>query len=113
MYTYEIVKVRRIIDGDTIDVTVDLGFNIFHNITVRLLGINAPETRTRDLEEKAKGLEAKDFLRIYMDDNKDSFMTIESSNLDSFGRSLGDVFVDGENISELMLREGHATPYEK
>lgn len=112
MYTYQITKVRRVIDGDTIDVTVDLGFNIFHNITVRLLGINAPETRTKDLGEKVKGLEAKDFLRIYMDDNRDSFMTLESSNLDSFGRSIGIIFVDGENLSGLMLREGHAVPYE-
>ena len=111
MYTYEITKVRRVIDGDTIEVTVDLGFRIFHNITVRLLGINAPEARTKDLEEKAKGLEAKDFLRIYMDDNKNSFMTVDSRKLDSFGRSLGDVFVDGENLSDLMLREGHAVHY--
>jgi micrococcal nuclease len=111
MYTYEITKVRRVIDGDTIEVTVDLGFSIFHNITVRLLGINAPETRTKDLDEKARGLEAKDFLRIYMDDNKDAFMTIESAALDGFGRSLGNVFVDGENLSELMLREGYAVPY--
>jgi endonuclease YncB( thermonuclease family) len=113
MYKYEIVNVRRVVDGDTLDVTVDLGFSIFHNITIRLLGINAPETRTRDLEEKAKGLEAKDFLRIFMDDNKDSSMMLESSELDSFGRSLGIVYVDGENISDLMLREGHAVPYDK
>lgn len=113
MYTYEITKVRRVVDGDTIEATVDLGFSIFHNITIRLLGINSPETRTKDLEEKARGLEAKDFLRIYMDDNRDAYMVVHSSELDSFGRSLGEIYVDGENLSELMLREGHAVPYEK
>jgi len=113
MYTYQITKVKRVIDGDTIEATIDLGFSIFHNITIRLLGIDSPETRTKDLEEKAKGLEAKDFLRIYMDDNKDSFMTLHSMELDSFGRSLGDVFIDGENLSNLMLGNGHAVPYEK
>ena len=112
MYIYEITKVRRVVDGDTIDVTVDLGFSIFHNVTVRLLGINAPETRTKDLKEKARGFEAKDFLRIYLDDNRYSFMSMESDKLDGFGRSLAHVFVDGENLSELMLREGHANPYE-
>ena len=59
MYEYKIKTVDHIVDGDTFDCTVDLGFNISHKIRVRMYGINTPESRTRDLEEKAKGLESK------------------------------------------------------
>ena len=59
MYEYKAI-IRRVVDGDTVDVTLDLGFNILYNSRIRLHGIDAPESRTRDLEEKARGLAAKE-----------------------------------------------------
>ena len=71
-------EVTRVVDGDTIDVDIDLGFNIKYSERVRLLGINTPETRTRDLEEKAKGLEAKDFVINWLEDMADKCPIIET-----------------------------------
>lgn len=108
MYTYNVKEVIRVVDGDTIDLVVDLGFSIFHRIRVRLLGIDAPETRTKDLEEKARGLEAKEFLTIFMDDNRSSEIIVESEKLDSFGRSLANVYVNGASLALELLRNKHA-----
>lgn len=113
MYKYNVKEVIRVVDGDTIDLIVDLGFSIFHRIRVRLLGVDAPETRTKDLEEKARGLKAKEFLTIFMDDNRSSEIIVESKKLDSFGRSLAYVFVDGYNLSYIMIENGHAEQLNK
>ena len=63
MYEYRVKKVLRVVDGDTIDVDIDLGFNVSYTQRVRLAGIDTPESRTTDLKEKALGLEVKEYLK--------------------------------------------------
>lgn len=109
LYNYKVKKITKVVDGDTIDVTVDLGYKISIDTRVRLLGIDAPETRTKNAEEKAKGIEAADFLRAFLDGyNENDQVILQSKKLDSFGRSLGHIFLNGENLSDIMLINGHA-----
>jgi|TARA_R100001082_G_C4347598_1_gene153008 micrococcal nuclease len=117
MYTYK-ATLDRVIDGDTIDVNIDLGFDISVKKRVRFLGINTPESRTRDLEEKKRGLAAKDRVKSILNEN--SSFIIESKEVGKFGRVLGEVFINTvdtieseENISlnELLKNEGHAVEY--
>ena len=108
-------EVTRVVDGDTIDVDIDLGFNIKYSERVRLLGINTPETRTRDLEEKAKGLEAKDFVITWLEDMADNCPFIETKvdKKGKFGRILGRVLNDeGECLNDTLVELGHATVYD-
>lgn len=108
-------EVTRVVDGDTIDVDIDLGFNIKYSERVRLLGINTPETRTRDLEEKAKGLEAKDFVITWLEDMADNCPIIETKvdKKGKFGRILGRVLNDeGECLNDTLVELGHATVYD-
>ena len=117
MYTYKI-KVVKVVDGDTIDAEIDLGFDIKTKKRIRFAGINTPESRTRDLEEKAKGLAAKDRVKQLLDgcDN----IQLNSHGIGKFGRCLGQILldrVDGqekltlESLNELLISEGHATKY--
>ena len=117
MYTYK-AKLDRVIDGDTIDVNIDLGFDISVKKRVRFTGINTPESRTRDLEEKKLGLAAKDRVKSILAEN-DTFI-IESKEVGKFGRVLGEIFINTvdsveseEEISlnELLKTEGHAVEY--
>jgi len=117
MYTYK-AKLDRVVDGDTIDVNIDLGFDISVHKRVRFSGINAPESRTRDLEEKAKGLAAKDRVKAVLSENET--FTLESKELGKYGRVLGEIFVeniDGQtnltlkSLNELLIKEGHAVEY--
>ena len=99
----------RVIDGDTIDVTLDLGFDVMlHKQRVRLAGIDTPESRTRNLEEKALGLKAKERLTELC---VDSFK-IQSLGKGKYGRILGIPFTeDGKSICQLLIEEGHAVEY--
>tara|TARA_R100000231_G_scaffold35285_1_gene31261 strand:- start:464 stop:862 length:399 start_codon:yes stop_codon:yes gene_type:complete len=99
----------RVIDGDTIDVTLDLGFDVMlHKQRVRLAGIDTPESRTRNLEEKALGLKAKERLTELC---VGSFK-IQSLGKGKYGRILGIPFTeDGKSICELLIEEGHAVEY--
>ena len=117
MYTYKISPLK-VVDGDTIDADIDLGFDIKVKKRVRFMGINAPESRTRDLEEKAKGLAAKDRVKQLLDgcDN----ITLKSHGIGKFGRCLGEIMldrIDGQekitlvSLNELLINEGHATEY--
>ena len=111
MYEYN-VKVVKIIDGDTIDVDVDLGFNtVLVKQRVRLYGIDAPESRTRDKEEKQRGLLSKEFLisRCPVGSN----IMLQSHERGKFGRILGEIFEynKSESINKEMCREGYAVPY--
>jgi micrococcal nuclease len=118
MYTYKI-KLDRVIDGDTIDADIDLGFDISVKKRIRLQGINAPESRTRDLEEKAKGLAAKDRLKAVLEGAKEIHLC--SHGVGKYGRCLGELHVDvldGKdcltltNVNELLIKEGHAMAYD-
>tara|TARA_R110002020_G_scaffold114283_2_gene262879 strand:- start:11 stop:433 length:423 start_codon:yes stop_codon:yes gene_type:complete len=111
MYEYS-CKVKRVVDGDTCDVILDLGFNILHKCRVRLYGIDTPESRTRNKDEKARGFLAKAFLQDAIDAGEE--VVIQTKLKDSkgkFGRVLGDVVVDGVNINELMIDNHHAAAY--
>lgn len=114
MFDY-MVKVQRVVDGDTVDVSVDLGFDIWHNARVRMMGIDTPESRTRNLEEKALGLASKARLKELLKGKK---VRLECSKegKGKFGRILADVVtIDKEgneiNINNRLIEEGHARPY--
>ena len=117
MYTYKI-KLDRIIDGDTIDAYIDLGFDVSIKKRVRFAGINTPESRTRDLEEKARGLAAKHRLKNLLEGANE--IQLKSHGVGKYGRCLGELHIDVvdgqekltlENVNELLIKEGHATEY--
>ena len=108
MFYYK-VEVLRVVDGDTVDVRIDLGFNVWHKCRVRLVGINAPESRTRNLEEKKRGLAAKQWL---IDRLEYQEVEMQSHGTGKYGRVLGELFVEGVNINKLMVEKGHATEYD-
>ena len=111
MYQYKIKKITRIVDGDTVDVDIDLGFNITISHRIRLKGINAPETKTLDLEEKNKGIQARLWLEKEL--SKPGEWIIETTKEDKYGRMLGTLYLVGEpvTVNEKMLNEGIAKPY--
>ncbi len=103
-------KVLRVLDGDTVDVLISFPFGISVNKRVRLYGINAPETRTRDKEEKVKGKAAKKRLaELLMEAHMKCVMKYYGDG--KFGRPLGELFVNGVNLNQLLVKEGHAVPY--
>lgn len=114
MYKYK-AKCVRVVDGDTIDAEMDLGFNITIKKRIRLAGINAPESRTRDLEEKKLGLAAKDRLVELLDEGS---LEIESKELGKYGRVLGVLTIYPNNlnlpcnVNDTLVKEGHAVKYD-
>ena len=110
MYDYN-AKVTRVVDGDTIEALVDLGFDIWKQVTIRFDGIDAYESRTRDAEEKVKGLAAKARL-IELLEEADNKFVLQSNGVGKFGRCLGELFVGETNINQLLINEGHATAYD-
>tara|TARA_R110002074_G_scaffold7414_1_gene31839 strand:+ start:18 stop:434 length:417 start_codon:yes stop_codon:yes gene_type:complete len=111
MYEYN-CKVEKIVDGDTIDVVLDLGFDILYKSRVRLYGIDTPESRTRDLDEKVRGKMASAFLRKAIEEGeKVCIQTKLKDSRGKFGRVLGDVVVDGVNINQSMVDNHHAVKY--
>lgn len=111
MYDYN-CKVERIVDGDTIDVVLDLGFDILYRTRVRLYGIDTPESRTRDLEEKARGLLAKEYLSTKIKNAEN--IIIQTKLKDSrgkFGRVLGSVIADGINLNNQLTLNHYAVTY--
>ena len=111
MYTYN-AKVERVVDGATIDALVDLGFDTWKKVRIRLHGIDAWESRTRDLEEKEKGLAAKKYLIEQLESNDNKFVLV-SHGVGKFGRCLGELFLqkDGWSLNEMLITEGHAVKY--
>jgi micrococcal nuclease len=111
MYQYKIKKINRVIDGDTVDLDIDLGFGITIKQRVRLKGINAAETRTLNSEEKDKGLAAKEWLKKEL--SREGEWVIETIKEDKYGRMLGTLYFVGDpvTVNERMLNEGIAQPY--
>ena len=111
MYQYKVKKINRVIDGDTVDLDIDLGFSITLKQRVRLKDIDASETRTKDLEEKAKGLAAKAWLEKEL--SREGEWIIETTKEDKYGRILGALYLVGDpvTVNEKMLNEGIASPY--
>jgi micrococcal nuclease len=121
MYEYKAI-VDRVVDGDTIDVTIDLGFKTWKKVRVRMEGINTPESRTRDLEEKKLGLAAKARLQEILKHNNNECV-LKVSGVGKFGRALSTVFVEslsplnGDDgvtlidVNKQLITEGHAVEY--
>jgi micrococcal nuclease len=102
-----------VVDGDTIDVDLDLGFNIHHKCRVRLYGIDTPESRTRDKDEKARGKLAAKFLEDAISNgNQTLIQTKLKDSKGKFGRVLGSVIVDGIDINKKMVENYMAVKYE-
>ena len=111
MFEYN-ATVIKVVDGDTIDAMVDLGFGTWKKVRIRMHGINAPESRTRDLEEKKKGLAAKARLIEMLEENKNQFILV-SHGVGKFGRCLGEIYLKGHDTSlnKQLIWEGHGTEY--
>ena len=112
MFRYN-AELVRVVDGDTLDAMVDLGFNVWIKVRVRLAGINAFESRTRDKEEKAKGLRAKMWLEDTLEDHDNEFVVV-STEVGKYGRCLGHIFVGDDldySVNLRLIDEGHAVPY--
>ena len=111
-YSYRVKKVTKIVDGDTIDVLLDMGFDILYQQRVRLFGIDTPESRTRDLEEKKYGLLSKYFLKAELElGKKITVKTYKGDETGKFGRILGDIWIDGKSVNQKMCDKGYAVPY--
>ena len=109
MYVYK-AKLIRVIDGDTIEASVDLGFGLRYQMLIRLHGINTPETRTKDLVEKKAGIAAKERLQELMSDSGGKFI-LQSYGVGKYGRCLGVLFIKDVNINNLLINEGLAQKY--
>ena len=111
-FSYRVKRVIKVIDGDTIDVILDMGFDILLKQRVRLFGIDTPESRTRDLEEKKYGLKSKKFLQEKLKNAKRILIkTHKGEETGKFGRILGDIWCDGKSVNLEMCKVGHAVAY--
>lgn len=113
MYEYK-VKITRVIDGDTVDAEVDLGFDTFIKDRIRLMGLDTPESRTRNKKEKALGLAAKAYLKELLRENKgDVILRTSKEGKGKFGRILGTLLIyDGmTSVNQMLIDEGHARDY--
>jgi micrococcal nuclease len=114
MYEYRVKKVHKVIDGDIIDVDIDLGFSVSFFSRVRLAGIDTPESRTTDAKEKVLGLEVKEKLKKELAAAKDVVIKTEKpDSSEKYGRILGWVFLDGSDVSlnQKLINEGYAWTY--
>ena len=118
-YNFRVVKINRVVDGDTIDVTIDLGFDLMKKERVRVAGVDTPEKRTRDLEEKALGIDATNWLKGKLDsaikgDDELTIRTELKGGVGKYGRALGWLYVGTSDISlnEEMITEGYAWEYD-
>ena len=107
-------KLVRVVDGDTCDAMIDLGFDTWVKKRISFKGVDTWESRTRDLEEKAKGLEAKAFTKDLLENSDDGKFSIISYGLGKYGRVLGELFVKGheQSVNDLLIENGHAYEYE-
>jgi len=114
MYQYYVRELKSVVDGDTIDVVIDLGFNVLFQQRVRLAGIDTPESRTSDKFEKTLGIESKEYLKKQLKEAKS--IVIKTEKMDSsekYGRILGWLYVndDTESINDKMINDGYAWAY--
>lgn len=114
MYEYRVKKITGVVDGDTIDVDIDLGFNVSFSQRVRLAGIDTPESRTSDKAEKVLGLESKEYLKSKLKDAKSVVIKTEKpDSSEKYGRILGWLYIDENTISinDQMIEDGYAWGY--
>ena len=112
LYRYE-AKLSRVVDGDTADAMIDLGFDTWVKKRIRFYGVDAWERRTRDKEEKVKGLAAKAYVKDLLENSDEGKFSIISHGRGKYGRVLGEIFVKGheQSVNELLKEEGHAYEY--
>tara|TARA_B100001989_G_scaffold118181_1_gene83251 strand:+ start:718 stop:1173 length:456 start_codon:yes stop_codon:yes gene_type:complete len=118
-YNFRVTKINKVVDGDTIDVTIDLGFDLYKKERVRVAGIDTPEKRTRDLEEKALGIDATNWLKEKLGqaitgDDELTIRTELSGGIGKYGRLLGWLYIgDGDvSLNEEMIKQGYAWEYD-
>ena len=119
-YNFRVTKIVKVLDGDTIDVLIDLGFDLFKKERVRIAGVDTPEKRTRDLEEKALGIDATNWLKQKLEDtisgdgDELTIRTELKGGVGKYGRLLGWLYINDEEISlnEQMITEGYAWEYD-
>ncbi len=114
-YIYRIKNILRVVDGDTIDADIDLGFSISLEKRIRLAGVDTPESRTTDLKEKALGLESKEWLKHRVEGAKYIIIKTElPDSTEKYGRIIGHLFINGEatSLNEQMITEGYALAYD-
>ena len=107
-------KLDRVVDGDTCDALIDLGFDTFVKKRIRFYGVDTWENRTRNKEEKVKGLAAKAYVKDLLENSDDGKFSIISHGVGKYGRVLGEIFVKGEekSVNELLKENGHAYEYD-
>ena len=119
-YNFRVTKINRVVDGDTIDVTIDLGFDLYKKERVRVAGVDTPEKRTRDLEEKELGIDATNWLKEKLDgaiagDDDLVIRTELVGGVGKYGRLLGWLYIGGDaesSLNEQMIEEGYAWAYD-
>ena len=118
-YNFRVIEINRVVDGDTIDVTIDLGFDLYKKERVRIAGVDTPEKRTRDLEEKELGIEATNWLKEALDSaiSGDDDLVIRTElvgGVGKYGRLLGWLYIGDADLSlnEQMIDEGYAWEYD-
>ena len=118
-YNFRVTEINRVLDGDTIDVTIDLGFDLYKKERVRIAGVDTPEKRTRNLEEKALGIDATNWLKEKLDGaitgaDELSIRTELVGGVGKYGRLLGWLYIgDGDvSLNEQMIDEGYAWEYD-
>jgi len=118
-YNFRVTEINRVLDGDTIDVTIDLGFDLYKKERVRVAGVDTPEKRTRDLEEKELGIDATNWLKEKLEstlagDDELSIRTELVGGVGKYGRLLGWLYIGDAEVSlnEQMITEGYAWEYD-
>jgi endonuclease YncB( thermonuclease family) len=119
-YNFRVTSIDRVLDGDTIDVTIDLGFDLYKKERVRVAGVDTPEKRTRDLEEKELGIDATNWLKEKLDgaiagDDDLVIRTELVGGVGKYGRLLGWLYIGGDassSLNEQMIEEGYAWAYD-
>ena len=118
-YNFRVIKINRVVDGDTIDVTIDLGFDLYKKERVRVAGVDTPEKRTKNLEEKALGIDATAWLKVKLEETikGDEELTVRTElkgGGGKYGRLLGWLYVGDSDLSlnEQMITEGYAHAYD-
>ena len=107
-------KLQRVVDGDTCDALIDLGFDTWVKKRIRFYGVDTWESRTRNLEEKKKGLAAKDYVKDLLENSDEGKFLLKSHGVGKYGRVLGELFVKGhdKSVNDLLIENGHAYEYE-
>ena len=114
-YIYRIKQILKVVDGDTIDASIDLGFDISLEKRIRLAGIDTPESRTTNLKEKSLGLESKEWLKKALEGAKDILIKTElPDSTEKYGRIIGHLFINGQetSLNTQMIDAGYALAYD-